>query len=157
MVSQSHSSGTFILVELMKTQPNTSHWIRDPIWNVWFLDTPYRWITLHPKCHRIRKPYLTNCHIFSFFQVVKLSVLDFQRCESSVIMITQICYSWIKRQAPLKRKRYSQQHNTPLSQNETVRYSCPKGESYAAILCVRLTYPWRRTRLCINTLLNWIY
>jgi hypothetical protein len=120
-------------------------------------DTPYHWITLHPKCHLIRKPYLTNCHIFSFFQVIKLSALDFQRCESSVIMITQTCYNESCAKHLWKENVYSQQHDLPISQNETVRYLCPKGESYAAILCVRLTYPWRRTRLCINTLLNWIY
>jgi hypothetical protein len=110
----------------------------NPIWNVWFFDTPYHWITLHPKCHLIRKPYLTNCHIFSFFQVIKLSALDFQRCESSVIMITQTCYNESCAKHLWKENVYSQQHGHLLAKMRLSAIHAQKGNhtqpSYAYAL-----------------------
>ena len=138
MVSQSHSSGTFILVELMKN--NQIRHIESYRSNMkrMIFDTPYHWITLHPKCHLIRKPYLTNCHIFSFFQVIKLSALDFQRCESSVIMITQTCYNESCAKHLWKENVHSQQHGHLLAKMRLSAIYAQKGNhtqpSYAYAL-----------------------
>lgn len=157
MVSQSHSSGTFILVELMKNnqirhiESYRSNMKRMIFWYALSLDNASPKVSSHKETVSHKLPHLL---IFPGDQALgfRLSKMWKFRDHDHPNML-----QWIMCQAPLKRECLLSATWSPISQNETVRYSCPKGESYAAILCVRLTYPWRRTRLCINTLLNWIY